>query len=72
MEYPNCQHQNQEDAIFCNGCGYKLEIECKECKKLNPPGSKFCNQCGGDISMPSAIPIAHEDDPVRAVKAMEI
>jgi class 3 adenylate cyclase/tetratricopeptide (TPR) repeat protein len=51
MDCPKCRHQNPEDAIFCNGCGHKLEIECPECGKANPPGSKFCNKCGNDISM---------------------
>jgi uncharacterized membrane protein YvbJ len=55
MECPNCQHQNTADAIFCNGCGYKLEIECPECGKANPPGSKFCNQCGNNLSTNFAI-----------------
>ena len=49
MECPNCQHQNPEEAIFCNGCGNKLEIECPECGEANPPGSKFCNQCGNNL-----------------------
>jgi class 3 adenylate cyclase len=54
MDCPKCRHQNPQDAIFCNECGHKLEIECPECGKENPPGSKFCNQCGNDISIPCA------------------
>ncbi len=54
MDCPKCRRQNPEDAIFCNGCGHKLEIECPKCGKANPPGSKFCNKCGNDISIPFA------------------
>ncbi len=52
MDCSKCQHQNPEDAIFCNGCGHKLEIECPKCGKTNPPASRFCNKCGNDISIP--------------------
>jgi ribosomal protein L40E len=55
MDCPKCHHLNPEDAIFCNGCGHKLEIECPKCGKANPPGSKFCHKCGNDISIPFAI-----------------
>ena len=54
IECSKCQHQNPNDAIFCNRCGQKMEIECDRCGKANPPGSKFCNQCGNPFSDPSA------------------
>ena len=54
IECSKCQHQNPNDAIFCNRCGQKMEIECDKCRKANPPGSKFCNQCGNPFSNPSA------------------
>ena len=53
MKCPKCQFDNPEDAIFCNGCGKKLELECPECRKVNPPGSSFCNKCGHDLRLPS-------------------
>lgn len=52
MKCSKCQQQNPEGAIFCNGCGYKLEVACPACGKENPPSSKFCNKCGNDISIP--------------------
>jgi len=53
MKCPNCQHQNLEDARFCNECGHKLELICPECGKVNPPGSRFCNKCGQNLTLPS-------------------
>ena len=53
MECPKCQHENPEDARFCNGCGHKLELACPECGKMNPPGSRFCNGCGHNLTTPS-------------------
>ena len=48
-----CQHENPEDARFCNGCGHKLELVCPECGKANPCGSRFCNGCGHNLALPS-------------------
>jgi len=56
MKCPNCQHENTEDARFCNECGNKLELICPECGKLNPPGSRFCNKCGHNLTLPSEQP----------------
>ncbi len=53
MKCPKCQHENPSDAIFCNGCGHKLELACPNCGKTNPPGSKFCNGCGHNLTLPS-------------------
>ena len=53
MKCPKCQHENPSDAIFCNGCGQKLELACPNCGKTNPPGSRFCNGCGHNLTLPS-------------------
>jgi class 3 adenylate cyclase/tetratricopeptide (TPR) repeat protein len=52
MKCPKCQHENPEDASFCNKCGHKLELACPECGKVNPPGSRFCNGCGHNLTLP--------------------
>jgi len=57
MNCPKCQHENPEEARFCNGCGHKLELACPECGKMNPPGSRFCNGCGHKLFPPSPEPI---------------
>jgi predicted ATPase/class 3 adenylate cyclase len=53
MKCPKCQRENPEDAIFCNGCGHKLELACPECGKMNPPDSRFCNKCGHNLTLPT-------------------
>jgi class 3 adenylate cyclase/tetratricopeptide (TPR) repeat protein len=56
MKCPKCQHQNPDDAKFCNECATKLELVCPECGKVNPLGSKFCNECAHSLSTPSEEP----------------
>lgn len=46
MKCSKCQHENPEDATFCNECGKSLQVVCDGCGKDNAPGSKFCNECG--------------------------
>jgi len=53
MKCPKCQHDNPDDAKFCNECANKLELICPECGKANPPGSKFCNECAKNLTLPS-------------------
>jgi len=52
MKCPQCQHENPDDAKFCNECGNKLELVCTKCGKVNPLGSKFCNECGHTLTLP--------------------
>ena len=56
MKCQKCQHENPDDAKFCNECGNKLELACPDCGKVNPPGSKFCNECGHDFTTTSSEP----------------
>ncbi len=63
MKCPKCQHENPDDARFCNGCGTKLEFACPECGKVNPPGSRFCNACGHDLQSLKEAPPVDYDQP---------
>jgi len=53
MKCPKCQHENLDDAKFCNECANKLELICPQCGKANAPGSKFCNECANNLTLPS-------------------
>lgn len=64
MECSNCQHENPNEALFCNSCGTELDIACPSCAKANPAGSRFCNSCGAALVEPSAE--APESQPARA------
>lgn len=43
---PNCQHQNDFDAKFCDECGEKLVQVCPSCNEVNANDARFCDQCG--------------------------
>jgi class 3 adenylate cyclase len=53
MKCPECQHENEIDAKFCNKCGSKLDVICPECGIANLPGSQFCKECGHNLTQPS-------------------
>ena len=63
MKCQNCQHENPEDARFCNGCGQKLELPCPSCGKVNPPGSRFCNGCGNNLQETEKTPAIDYAEP---------
>src|SRR5215510_10149715 len=50
MHCPQCQHENREEARFCEACGSKLELCCPSCGHQVRPGAAFCDQCGTRLS----------------------
>jgi class 3 adenylate cyclase len=70
MKCPNCQHENPEDAVFCNKCGNKIEVACPQCSKVNPPDSHFCNACGHSLQHP-AKPVAGDLSPDDKIKKIQ-
>ena len=46
MECPNCGHENDEDAKFCDECGTAMAKSCPSCGKSNDGDAKFCDGCG--------------------------
>ena len=46
MQCPQCKHENQLDAGFCEECGYRLEAVCSACGEANRATAKFCRKCG--------------------------
>jgi uncharacterized membrane protein YvbJ len=46
MKCPSCQADDVEGARFCDECGSKLELVCRQCGTANRPGAKFCLKCG--------------------------
>ena len=49
MRCPSCNHDNPDDASFCEECGAKLELICPACKASVSPGARFCKKCGTAI-----------------------
>src|SRR5262249_47173921 len=53
MQCPQCQHDNREQARFCEGCGTRLVARCSECGTELGPGARFCSECGTPVAEPS-------------------
>lgn len=45
---PQCGTENQDNAKFCNECGYRFPQQnvCPSCGLPVQPGIKFCSNCG--------------------------
>jgi class 3 adenylate cyclase/tetratricopeptide (TPR) repeat protein len=52
MQCPQCQHDNREQAKFCEGCGTRLVAKCAECGTELGPGARFCSECGTPVAGP--------------------
>jgi class 3 adenylate cyclase len=44
-----CDKDNPSDALFCEGCGAKLELICPACKASMSSGARFCKKSGTSI-----------------------
>ena len=49
MICPKCKSKNDDDAIVCSYCGFKLKIKCPYCGTYNNIGSKSCSACGKQL-----------------------
>ena len=54
MNCPECRIQNSADAVFCENCGYRLEVTCTSCGGANHLKAKFCKKCGQRLPEPEA------------------
>jgi Double zinc ribbon len=61
-----CHAPNDEDAIFCNGCGASLVVErvC-DCGTSNAGGARFCKKCGRSLEIGAQAPTATPNKPSR-------
>ncbi|WP_089934644.1 adenylate/guanylate cyclase domain-containing protein [Candidatus Entotheonella palauensis] len=55
MQCPRCQHDNPEEAAYCNACAAPCRPHCPACATANPVGATFCHQCATSLSAPPAI-----------------
>ena len=51
MKCPKCGFENQNDAVFCEECGHKLDekLTCPSCGAELREGAKFCVKCGAKV-----------------------
>jgi len=54
MVCTKCNRDNPTDALFCEGCGAKLELACPACRAPVSPGARFCKKCGTSIGSAKA------------------
>src|SRR5215207_5506413 len=53
MHCSACQHENREEAKFCEACGNKLELICPSCGTHARTGAAFCDTCGASLKVKS-------------------
>jgi len=46
---PQCGHENDGDANFCDDCGSPLARVCPACQKANDADARFCDGCGAAL-----------------------
>src|SRR5262249_46382063 len=54
-----CDHENREQARFCDECGASMRVRCHACSTVNRPGAKFCDGCGAALISLSSSSAAH-------------
>jgi class 3 adenylate cyclase/tetratricopeptide (TPR) repeat protein len=63
LNCPSCNRENAGDAVFCNGCGARLEVVCSDCGRSNSADSSFCAGCGRRLA-PAPSAAAASPDPL--------
>jgi class 3 adenylate cyclase/tetratricopeptide (TPR) repeat protein len=49
-----CDKDNPADALFCQGCGRRLELNCPACAAVNSGDANFCKKCGTRLTADSS------------------
>ena len=79
MKCPKCGFENQDDAVFCEECGHKLDekLTCPSCGAELREGAKFCVKCGAKIdsdnnSVITSAPIAGTKAQVNWIRSVQL
>lgn len=49
MICPKCKSENEDTAVICEQCGFKLKLKCPHCGALNLVGTKVCPSCNTQL-----------------------
>src|SRR6266481_3231952 len=55
MRCSACQHENREEAKFCEACGSNLMLACSSCGAQARTGAAFCDTCGAALKKKSQV-----------------
>jgi len=73
MNCHRCQWPGPEGAVFCEGCGARLESACPSCGAEAGPSARFCRSCGSPLQAggraPAAFTPAHLATKILASRA---
>jgi class 3 adenylate cyclase/tetratricopeptide (TPR) repeat protein len=62
MKCPQCQHENEAGAKFCEECAAPLARACATCGRPLSPTAKFCPECAHPTGLSAAPPPAQRFD----------
>ena len=69
---PQCGTDNQDNAKFCNECGYRFpqQMTCPDCGAPVEPGVKFCSNCGHSFvaAAPAPSPAPAKPSPQQPIQ----
>jgi class 3 adenylate cyclase/tetratricopeptide (TPR) repeat protein len=58
MKCPQCQHENETAAKFCEECAAPLPRSCGNCGRQVSPTARFCPECARPTGLATATPTA--------------
>ena len=58
MRCPQCQHENEAGAKFCEECAAPLARTCGHCGRQLSPTAKFCPECANPTRLAPEAPTA--------------
>ncbi len=71
MQCPQCQHENNATAKFCEDCGARIIRTCPACDHEVSPRAKFCETCGTTLaaSMLAPTSLQSQQQPAAQVES---
>jgi class 3 adenylate cyclase len=63
-----CGEVSAGDAVFCEQCGARFDVECSSCGATLTVGAKFCKRCGAAALDHEAILIGSDSSPAATIR----